>query len=88
MASNPPSAPPIDDGSFYEVEIENTPYDHNFAIHTNLLVEINDNVPTTCNKRVILHRILYLLFLSSLTFIIYEHHEIIGIYLNKIGDIF
>jgi hypothetical protein len=80
-----PSAPSIDDGSFYDVEIENIPYNHELDISSNLVVEINDNGQTTC---AILHRILYLLCLSSLTFIIYEHHQTIGIYLIKIGDIF
>jgi hypothetical protein len=76
MTSYSPSAPLVDDGCFRVVEIENIPYNHEFAINSNLVVEINDNVQTNCNKRLIFHIILYLLFLSSLTFIIYQTYHI------------
>jgi hypothetical protein len=78
MTSYSPSAPPIDD-----YEIENIPYAHEFAVNSNLVVEINDNIhQTNWIKSRIFHIILYFLFLSLSTFIIYEHHETIGLYLS------
>jgi hypothetical protein len=88
MTSYSPSYPLVDDSSLHDIEIENIPYNHEFAVNSNLVVEINDNSQINCNIRVIFHRILYLLLLSSLIFIIYEHHDTIGLYLSDIAKLF
>jgi hypothetical protein len=54
-----------------ENNIENIRYDHGFAINSNLVIKNNDSTTTICNKTIIIDIILYLLVLSSLTFIIF-----------------
>lgn len=79
----------IDSESFYDVESVNSSQE---SIYNGTEPEIlRENIIRNCsqfNKTIILNRILYILLLSSISFIIYEHHSTIGLYLNKIPRLF
>jgi len=74
--------------NLHVIEVENIPYNHEFAIDRNLLLHINDNFLKNLINRIIIYRVLYLLLLSTFIFIIYEYHETITLYLSKIANIF
>jgi hypothetical protein len=90
MSNNSPSARSYDNQSFYDIESEYSSQD--FANDPNILrnnnINDNNNINTKYNKNLIFNRTIYVLCLSSISFIIYEHYEIIGFYLSQIGNIF
>jgi hypothetical protein len=79
----------IDNESFYDIESVNSSQD---SIYNETEPEIlRENIISNCSslsKTIIINRILYILLLSSVSFIIYEHHNTIGMYLNKILSLF
>jgi len=89
MTNNLSSAPPIPNETFYDIEVEKSSHNINTSsFDPSLFTEINHNNQNNCNKTIILNRIIYLLLISSISFIIYDHNKIIGLYLSKIADIF
>ena len=79
----------IDNESFYDIESVNSSQGNiDYGINPDILRENTVNNQSTCNKTIIINRIVYILLLSSVLFIIYEHHKIILFYLSKILSLF
>jgi len=59
--------------------------EHGKVIPSQLSIDITPPRKISCY--VIVNGIIYILLICAITFIIYEHHKIIGIYLSKIRKI-
>lgn len=71
-------------GSFYDIEIHECSA---VVLNENTLQNpIQNNNQYICNKK-ILNLLILLFFIGSVTFIIYDHHKIIGYYLNQLQNI-
>lgn len=55
------------------------------------IISLQSSTPTTSHRKItctiIVNGIIYIMLICAITFIIYEHHKIIGLYLRKIGKI-
>lgn len=78
--------------SFYDIETQHQ--DINTYNQNNLQTSIQhhdinrpNNNQYICNK-IMLNRLIFLFFIFSISFIIYDYHEKIGFYFNKIVTIF
>jgi hypothetical protein len=70
----------MEQATYMEPVYENLPdppLQHNSIIIANSLV--------TCDKKILINRFIFLLFILSVTFIIYDYNEVIAYYLNKLG---
>ena len=63
MSNNLPSAPPIDNQSFYDIELDYSQDNNDFSIDSNLLRENSDDIQQLCNKTLIFNRVIYSLLL-------------------------
>jgi hypothetical protein len=79
----------IDNESFYDIESANTSQGSaDYGTDPEILRENIINNRTSFNKTIMINRIVYILLLSSISFIIYDHHKMIGLYLSKIPSLF
>lgn len=87
MDNTIPSAPISDYESFYDIETEHQ--DTNIINQINSQNQIQNNNRQNdnqyiCNK-IILNRLIFVFFICSISFIIYDHHQIINYYFNKLA---
>lgn len=84
---------PSEYSSFYDIEINNIEnLSQNELNNNEQIINYQDNNNQLINnqinnRKLILNRLIFLFFIFSIAYIIYEHHYHIGKYLNKITSI-